>query len=321
MKIMMAATGDFALATLRALLESSHKVCGLITQPDRPAGRGRRVKFHPIKHLAIEAGIPVHQPRRIRDEAAVELVRQAAPDVLLVIAYGQKIPQVMCDLPRHAAINLHGSLLPQLRGAAPCNWAIINGLETTGVTVIRLAQRMDAGDMLGQAQTAIGPRETAPQLYQRIAEIGAGLVLQVLRQIEQGTCLEIPQDESQVTYAPRLQKDDGLIDWRYAAHEIDHMVRGLKPWPGGFTYLSRSQAQGSEPLRLILEEIEPAPMPDGAKAAAGEVIVAGRELLVAAGAGAVKIVRLKPESSKAMAADAFCNGHKVRPGDMMGPAI
>ncbi len=321
MRIVMAATGDFALPTFRALLASPHQVAALITQPDRPSGRGRKVKYQPIKREALEAGIEVHQPRLVRDPSAIELVASLSPDVLLVIAYGQKIPQAVCDLAPSGALNLHGSLLPALRGAAPCNWAIVNGFETTGVTVIALAQRMDAGDMLGQAQTAIGPRETAPQLYQRLADVGAELVLQVLRQIEQGTSQRIAQNEAQVTYAPRLRKEDGLIDWRYAAQEIDHMVRGLKPWPGGFTYLRRSVAADAEPLRLILEEVEPVPMPDGARAQPGEVVQAGRELLVAAGAGAVKIVRLKPESSKAMAADAFCNGHQVKPGDMMGHAL
>ena len=246
----MAATGDFAIPTLRALLGSHHEVAGLITQPDRPAGRGRHVTFQPVKRLALEAGLSIHQPRRIKDEAAAELVRAVGPDILLVIAYGQKIPQAVCDLASRAAINLHGSLLPHLRGAAPCNWAIVNGLESTGVTVIKLAQRMDAGDMLGQVQTAIGGRETAPELYQRIADIGAELVMQVLRQIEQGTSQEIVQDETQVTFAPRLRKEDGLIDWRYAAQEIDHMVRGLKPWPGGFTYLSRCAGAGCEPLQI-----------------------------------------------------------------------
>jgi methionyl-tRNA formyltransferase len=314
MKILLAATGDFAMPTFRSLADGGHEVIGLITQPDRPSGRGRQVHIAAVKQAALDAGIPVMQPLRIAAHDVVARIAELAPDVFLVIAYGQKIPEEICRLPPYGAINLHGSLLPELRGAAPCNWAIIRGLKRTGVSVMYLAPRMDAGDVLGQRETAIGPRETAGQLHDRLASLGAGVVLDVLAQLEAGTHRPVAQDESLVTLAPRLTKADGLIDWSLPAERLDFLVRGLSPWPGAFTFLSQG---GHEPLRVIVEDAIPAAAGETAPhgEAPGTILQAGHRLLVATGQGALDIMRVKPQSGRSMTAEAFCNGRGVRPGD------
>ena len=316
MRILMAATGDFAVPTFAALPDAGHELLGLITQPDRPAGRGRQVKLSTIKQAALDRGIPVLQPERIATPEMIDQVADFAPEVLLVIAYGQKIPADICRLPPKGAINMHGSLLPALRGAAPCNWAIIHGFKETGVTVQLLAQTMDAGDILGFQRTAIGPRETAPELHDRLALLGVDAVLDVLRRLDQGLARPVKQDESQVTYAPKLKKEDGLIDWTGDAGRIDAMVRGLKPWPGAYAYLTHP---GKPDLRVILEEVVADDQAAEHEAAPGTVIESQRRLVVAAESGTIEIVRLKPESSKAMAGVAFGNGHRIRPGDVFGP--
>jgi methionyl-tRNA formyltransferase len=312
----MAATGDFALPTFAALGDAGHTVPALITQPDRPAGRGRRLAASPIKQMALDLGIPVLQPERIAAAHMVDEVARIAPEVLLVIAYGQKIPAAICRLPPKGAINMHGSLLPALRGAAPCNWAIVNGLKETGVTVQHLAQTMDAGDVLGARRVAIGSRETAPELHDRLAGLGVDVVLDVLRRLEDNSATAVAQDESQVTYAPRLTKTDGVIDWAVEASRIDARVRGLKPWPGAYTYLTHP---GKPDLRIILEEVTPDDAASEHQAAPGTVIESRKRLVVAAGRGVLHVAHLKPDSSRAMTGVAFCNGHDVNPGDTLGP--
>ncbi|NLX58449.1 MAG: methionyl-tRNA formyltransferase [Phycisphaerae bacterium] len=314
MKILLAATGDFAMPTFRVLADGGHEVIGLVTQPDRPSGRGRQVHTAAVKQAALDAGIPVMQPPRIAAHDVVARIAEMAPEVFLVIAYGQKIPQEICRLPPNGAINLHGSLLPELRGAAPCNWAIIHGLKRTGVSVMYLAPRMDAGDVLGRRETTIGPRETAGQLHDRLATLGADVVLDVLGQLEAGTHRPVVQDESHVTLAPRLSKADGLIDWSLPAERLDCLVRGLSPWPGAFAFLAQA---GHEALRVIVEDAAPAVAGDAAPhgEAPGTVLQAGHRLLVATGQGALDIIQVKPQSGRSMTAEAFCNGRGVRPGD------
>ena len=333
MKILMAATGDFALPTFVCLPNAGHNLLALITQPDRPAGRGRHVGPAKIKQAALASGLPVLQPERIAAAEMVATVADLSPEVLLVIAYGQKIPEEICKLPPKGAINLHGSLLPELRGAAPCNWAIINGLKRSGASVMYLAPKMDTGDVLGQREVAIGPRETAGQLHDRLAALGARLVLDVLDQIEAGTHKPVAQDQSRATLAPRLSKADGRIDWTRPAAELDRFVRGMSPWPGAFSYLKQT---GRPDLRVIVEEARPlediaeeAGEPGGlrglrelrelrGKSDPGTILETGSRLVVAAGRGALDIVAVKPESARRMAARAFCNGHAVQIGDRLG---
>ncbi len=308
----MAASGDFVMPTFVSVCRSEHSVVGLITRPDRPAGRGRRLRSRPVKDAAVEAGVPVLQPRRIGEAQVLDWIARASPDVLLVVAYGQKVPPEICRLPSRGALNLHGSLLPALRGAAPCNWAIIRGLKETGVTVQYLAQEMDAGDVLARRAVSVGPRETAPSLHDRLAGIGAEVVLDVLAQIEAGTQTAEAQDPTRVTYAPRLKKEDGRIDWRRSPEEVDRRVRGLKPWPRAYTDLRRSQG---DRLRVILEEVAPREGPGPEGGPPGTVLATRPDLVVAAGKGSVRILSLKPASSRVMSGSDFCNGHNVRVGD------
>lgn len=315
MRILMAATGDFAVPTFLALPEAGHEVLALVTQPDRPSGRGRRVTASRIKDAALRGGVPVLQPERIATQEMTDRLAAIAPEVFLVIAYGQKIPEAICNLPPAGALNLHGSLLPALRGAAPCNWAIVRGLKETGVTVQVLAQTMDAGDVLAARRVAVGPRETAPELHDRLAVLGSELVLDVLQQLDRGTTRPVKQDESRVTYAPRLKKEDGLIDWASSAGEIDSQVRGMMPWPGAYSYLGHP---GKPDLRIILGEVSPDDEAAEHEAAPGTVIESRKRLVVAAGTGVVVVNHLKPQSGKVMSGVAFCNGHKVSPGDVLG---
>ena len=315
MKILMAATGDFALPTFACLPKGGHHLLALITQPDRPAGRGRRLRPARIKQAALEAGLPVLQPQHIAVPKTIARIADLAAEVFLVIAYGQKIPERMCSLPPRGAINLHGSLLPELRGAAPCNWAIIRGMKRSGVSVIYLAPKMDAGDVLAQSEVDIGPRETAGQLHDRLATLGARLVLDVLEQIAAGTAQATAQDEGRVTLAPRLKKSDGAIDWTRPAGELDCFVRGMSPWPAAFTHLKQP---GRPDLRVTIEEARPLDDLSAGPGAPGTVLETGGRLVVAAGQGALEIVALKPASARRMTAQAFCNGHAVRIGDRLG---
>jgi methionyl-tRNA formyltransferase len=315
MRILLAASGDFALPTFAALLDGGHQFAALITQPDRPAGRGRRLHVNRIKQAALDAAVPVLQPERL---ATPDLLRQAAelaPDVLLVIAYGQMVPAQMCALPPLGAINLHASLLPELRGAAPANWTVIRGLPETGVSVMYLAPRLDAGDVLGRRVVAIGPRETAGQLLDRLAPLGAELVADVLDQLAAGTPRPEPQDERRVTHAPKLHKDDGLIDWTRSAARLDGLIRGLQPWPGAFTHLCRPD-HGCR--RIIVQEARPTGVPPAPGLLPGTVTEIGRALRVATGEGLLELLLLKPESGKIMSAEAFCHGHQLRVGSVLG---
>ncbi len=315
MRILLAASGDFALPTVAALLHGGHEVPALITQPDRPAGRGRRLHVNRIKQAALDAAVPVLQPERLATPDMLRQVAELTPDVLLAIAYGQKVPADMCALPPLGAINLHASLLPQLRGAAPANWAVIRGLSESGVSVMYLAPQIDAGDVLGRRALAIGPRETAGELLDRLAPLGAELVADVLRQLAAGTHRPQPQDVSLATLAPKLRKDDGLIDWTLSAARLDGLVRGLQPWPGAFTHLCRPD-HGCR--RIIIEKALPHDAPANPGLVPGTIIETGRALRVAAGEGTLELLSLKPESGKTMSAEAFCNGHQLRPGTVLG---
>lgn len=319
MRIVMAATGDFALPTLEALANGGHELVALVTQPDRPAGRGRRVAESRVKQAVVTRGVPTVQPERIATAEMSDRVADWAPELLLVVAYGQKIPAALCDLPPLGAINVHGSLLPALRGAAPCNWAIVRGLKETGVTVQFLAEEMDAGDVLGSRRVAIGPRETAPELHDRLAIQGAEEVLEVLDRLAAGTARPTPQDPSKVTYAPRLRKADGAVDWSRDAEEIDGMVRGMKPWPGAYTYLMRP---GRSPLRILLEDVRPEGDEGAGQlsgATPGTILETRGDLVVATGRGRLAVAALKPQSAKRMSGEAFCNGHDVRCGQRFAP--
>src|SRR6266481_2659465 len=233
MRIVFCGTPSFAVPTLKHLLaQKDFEIVGVITQPDRPRGRGGEVSFSPVKEAALAANVAVHQPEKIRAPQVQELLQRLAPDCIVIIAYGQIIPAKLLPIPKLGWINLHASLLPKYRGAAPINWAIVNGETRTGLTTMRIDAGMDTGDMLLQHEIEIGPKETAPELAARMAEAGVQLMADTLRGLAAGKITPRPQDHSQATLAPMLKRDDGRIDWTRNAREIYNRMRGFAPWPG-----------------------------------------------------------------------------------------
>jgi methionyl-tRNA formyltransferase len=236
LRIVFCGTPAFALPSLHHLIaQPDFRVEGVITQPDRPRGRGQHVSSSPVKDAALEAGIAVYQPEKIKSESAHDFFQRVAPDVVVIIAYGQIIPQSLLDIPRLGWINLHASLLPKYRGAAPINWAIVNGETRTGVTTIEVNAGLDTGPVLLKRELEIAADETAPELAARLADIGAPLVTETLRKLDRGELTPQPQDDSQATFAHLLKKEDGRIDWSQPAEAVYHRIRGLEPWPGAFT--------------------------------------------------------------------------------------
>lgn len=236
MRIVFCGTPEFAVPTLRELLaESRHRIETVVTQPDRPSGRGGPLSFSAVKQAALDAGIPIFQPQKARSEETYEFFQRTAPDVVVIVAYGQIIPARLLAIPRFGWINLHASLLPKYRGAAPINWAIVNGETLTGLTTMRIDAGLDTGEMLLRDTLPIGKDETAPQLAVRLAHAGAPLMARTLRALEDGTISPEPQDHSQASLAPILKKEDGRIDWSLSAEHIYARIRGFAPWPGAFT--------------------------------------------------------------------------------------
>ncbi|MEP6540369.1 MAG: methionyl-tRNA formyltransferase, partial [Bryobacteraceae bacterium] len=235
MRLVFLGTPRFAAPSLEKLVEAGHDVAAVFTQPDRPKGRGQQTAMSPVKEAALRLGITVHQPERVRRPESVELLREYQTEVMVVVGYGQIIPQVIIDMPRHGIINVHGSLLPKYRGAAPLQWAVANGETHTGVTTMRIDAGLDTGDMLLKAETGIGPAETSVELGERLAVTGADLLLKTLENLAAGTLTAEKQNDADATYAPILKKEDGLVDWHLPASGIYNRFRGLQPWPGTYT--------------------------------------------------------------------------------------
>jgi methionyl-tRNA formyltransferase len=308
LRVVFFGTPRFAVPTLEALLASRHEVVGVVTQPDRPRGRGQRVSDAPVKAAAIGHGLPVIQPATLRVPEVTASVAEWHPDLGVVAAYGQFIPQALLAVPRHGMINVHASLLPRYRGAAPVHRAILAGDTETGVTIMRVAPRLDAGAMFAKATVPIGPDETSDELEQILARAGASVLADVADAIAAGTAHEEPQDEAAATYAPRLTKEEGLIDWTLPAARIHDTVRGLFPWPHAYSYA------GNE--RLIIWKTAVRPLPERTSDPPGTLVHADDHgLSVAAGDGqTVAILELQPEGRKPMAARDFLRGHPLRPG-------
>ena len=231
MRIVFMGTPDFAAASLKKLLDEGFSVAGVFTQPDKPKGRGMETAYSPVKELALSAGLPVYQPEKMRDGTALSILRQLQPDILVVVAYGRILPDELLALPKYGAINVHGSLLPKYRGAAPIQWAVLNGDEVTGVSTMYLAHDMDAGDVIYTAETPIGEFETSGELFDRLKEMGAQLLVRTLRDIEAGTAPRTPQDHSRASYVKMLDKSLCPIDWDRSPRQIVKQICGLQPWP------------------------------------------------------------------------------------------
>lgn len=306
MRIVFMGTPDFAVQTLNALLSSSHEVVAVYTQPDKKQGRKQVLTPPPVKSVALAHGIAVYQPDTLRDTAVQAELAMHQADVIVVVAYGKILPKEILELPPKGCINVHGSLLPRWRGAAPIQWAVIAGDKKTGVTTMQMAQGLDTGDMLLKYETEIGARETAGKLFDRLAKSGAELLIQTLSSLDSIT--PEPQDESQSTYASMLSREIAVLDWSKTASEIDNMVRGLNPWPVALTTLSGA------PLKIY--EVLPC---DG-KGRAGEVLHSSPKagLVVACGEGAVRILSLQPSGKKRMDAEVFLLGRAIVEGTILG---
>ena len=314
LRLIMLGTGDFALPTFLHLCESGHEVLCLVTQPDRPQGRKQELIPSRIKSAAVDRGIPVFQPEDVNAAESVEHLRALRPDLLVTAAYGQILSAELLGVARLGGINLHGSILPSYRGASPVARAIQDGRGETGVTVIRMTPRIDAGGMIAVAKTPIGPDETAGELEDRLAEIGAPLVRESIAAIESGRATILPQEKGKVTRAPKLRKEEGAIAWTRPAQGVHDHVRAMQPWPMAWTFWHSGEA-GKAPQRIIVHRTGVV----DARGEAGKVIEVGKDrLVVAAGTGAVAILTVQPPGKKAMTAGEFLRGHRVQLGDRMG---
>jgi methionyl-tRNA formyltransferase len=309
MPIVFLGTPEFAVPTLYALIQSGFEVAGVITQPDRPKGRGGIMTASPVKQAAFALGLPVHQPERIRRPENVELLKSFGSDAMVVVGYGQIIPQTIIDLPRHGILNVHASLLPKYRGAAPIQWAIANGEAETGVTIMKIDAGLDTGDMLLKTATSIGPDEAAPELAARLAAAGAKLLVEALQQID--SLKPEKQDDTQATYAPILKKEDGLIDWSRPAWQIYNRMRGFTPWPGAYTKFRGQQ------LTIVRARVE-----SGIPVPVGSLHSERRRLYAGCGEGTLlELLEIQLEGKKRMSAEAFLNGYQPGPGETLGEKI
>jgi methionyl-tRNA formyltransferase len=298
-------TPQFAVPTLEALYASRHALALVVTQPDRPRGRGRVLAAPAVKVAAHGLGLPVAQPYKIGDAAFLETIDRFAPDALVVAAYGKIIPQCLLDLPPLGAVNLHPSLLPKYRGPAPIQWPLIQGDLETGVTIIQLNAQMDAGDILLQEKTAIDPADSAESLHDRLAEMGAALLIKTLDGLAENTIIPRPQDHDQATLAPMLKKSDGRIDWQMGAWALERRIRALNPWPGTFTF------HGKERLKILGAKVIARP----AEAAPGTVVAGfDDELRVATGDGLLLVEMVQGASGKRLSTADYLRGHAMPPG-------
>jgi methionyl-tRNA formyltransferase len=301
LKLVYLGTPEFAVPPLEALLGAGGEIAAVYTQPDRPKGRGGELAASPVKECALRHGLEVRQPERVRRPEVVEELRALRPDAMAIVGYGQIIPQSIIDIPRLGIINVHASLLPAYRGAAPIQWAIANGETRTGVTTMRIDAGLDTGDILLALETPIGPEETAPELGARLAIAGAELLVETLRRLEAGDLVAQPQDDARATLAPILKKEDGCIDWSWPAAKIEARSRGFQPWPGAYTGF-RGQ---------LLQVWKCRPAPDGAAGAPGTVIPDRRRFLVRCGDGAIELLEVQLQGRKRISGEAFRNGQRL----------
>lgn len=312
LRLVMLGTGQFALPTFLRLDESNHEVVALFTQPDR-TGHGHHRHSQPMKEMALPHGTPIFQPENVNTSESLAQLRKLDADLFVVAAYGQILSEDLLKIPRRGAVNVHASLLPRHRGAAPVQYAILRGDDETGVTIFRIEPRLDAGPILGVVRTAIGDTETSGQLEARLAELAAPLTLDVVDRISAGIVEETPQDASQVTRAPRIRKALGAIDWSGSARDIERHVRAMQPWPNAFTFLRQPDGKA---LRLIVLAAQACESDSGGEPA-GIVVADGGRLVVSTGEGGIDILRLRPEGKGDMTAAEFLRGHSVGPGDHM----
>ena len=308
MRLAFLGTPAFAVPTLERLVERGHQVLTAVTQPDRPKGRSQALAMPPVKEAALRLGVPVYQPERVKRPESVDYLRSLAPEAMVVVGYGQIIPQSIIDIAPLGILNVHASLLPKYRGAGPIQWAIVDAATTTGVTIMRIDAGLDTGPLLLKAETAVGADETAVDLGRRLSVMGADLLVEALDALAAGRIVPEPQDNAQATYAPMLKKEDGRIDWTRSAVRIHNQVRGMQPWPGAYS-IFRSAALHVWRARPVEAAAGP---PPGA-------LVRIKPLLVACGVGALELVEVQLEGRKRMPAADFANGHRLVENEILGP--
>ena len=324
MRLIFCGTPQFAVPTLKHLLaKSDFEVVAVITQPDRPRGRGQQLSVSPMKEAALAANLPVHQPEKIRAPEVQKLFEKLAPEVIVIIAYGQIIPGRLLSIPKYGWINLHASLLPKYRGAAPINWAIANSETRTGLTTMRIDAGMDTGDVLLQHELGIGPKETAPELAVRMSEAGSLLMEETLRGLAAGTIVPRPQKHNESSIAPILKKEDGRIDWNRSAREIYNRMRGFAPWPGAHTtFRGQTCHLLGEPVPDIISlpaDIVASQNSAAARSAPGTLFGAKNDWFVSCGnATLLRLQSVKLEGRKQISASEFANGARLKPGERFG---
>ena len=304
MRLIFMGTPDFAVPSLQKLIDCGHEVCGVFTQPDKPKGRGHKLQPPPVKELALAHGLPVYQPATLRDAAVQAQIRELAPELIVVVAYGKILPKAVLDVPPLGCVNVHGSLLPKYRGAAPIQWTVIHGEELAGVTTMRMAEGMDTGDILLQAATPVEPEETAGELFDRLKVLGADLLQETLEKL--GEITPIPQKEEEATLAPMLKKELSQIDFARPARQVHDLIRGLNPWPSAYAYLdgkklklhaSRVREGSGEPGRAFVQ--------DGC-------------LCVYCGEGALELTEVQTENGKRMDGKSYLLGHPLKKDSIFG---
>lgn len=318
MRIVFCGTPQFAVPSLKHLLaQRDFELLAVITQPDRPRGRGQQVSASPVKEVALAAHLPVHQPEKIRSPEVQQLLENISPGFIVIIAYGQIIPPRLLSIPKHGWINLHASLLPKYRGAAPINWAIVNGDTRSGLTTMRIDAGMDTGDILLQRELEIGPAETAPELAARMSEAGAPLVEKTLRGLAAGKIIPRPQNHADATLAPILKREDGRIDWHRPAQEIYNRMRGFAPWPGAYTTF-RGQACHVW-AELAFNQLFTTQLSGKGDIAPGTLFTEKNALFVSCGGATVlRVQSVKLEGRKQVSASEFAMGARLKPGERFG---
>lgn len=339
MRIVFMGTPDFSVPALKALAEAGHEVTAVVTQPDKPKGRGKEVQMTPVKIQAMEYGIPVYQPVKVRDASFIEVLKGLEADVYVVIAFGQILPKAVLEIPRYGCINIHASLLPKYRGAAPIQWCVIDGEKETGITTMMMDAGLDTGDMLEKAVVPIGEKETGGSLHDKLSKAGGPLILSTLRKLEEGTLVPVPQTEEGTCYARMLTKSLGDIDWSKSAVSIERLIRGLNPWPSAYTCWNGKTIKiwaadviaGQDERTLISEAGEcpgsagksatPAPACAEKSAApapaCGSIVHADRHsLVVKTGHGLLSVRELQMEGKKRMDIEAFLRGYPISAGDV-----
>lgn len=312
MRVVFMGTPDFSVGTLRELVKAGHEVVGVVSQPDKPKGRGKSLMPTPVKEAALELGLPVYQPKKVRDPEFLEVLRELAPEVIVVVAFGQMIPQSILDLPPYGCINVHASLLPKYRGAAPIQWAVIDGESESGVTIMKMDTGLDTGDMITKVVVPIEKDETGGSLFDKLSEAGAKLLVDTLPSLADGTAVyEKQPEESPTPYAAMIQKQLGNIDWKRPAVEIERLIRGLNPWPSAFTKLN------GKTLKIwsarVLDESE-----KDAAAVPGTILRADEQgFCVKTGQGILNITELQLEGKKRMDTPAFLRGYAVKPQSVL----